>query len=350
MLARRIDAIISYNNKDISTDLGSHLTGLSYTDNMSGEADTLDLTLEDKAGMWQNAWFPEKGATLEATLQTLNWETLTEGYKELKLGQFEIDEIGSRGYPSTVQIRGVSIPNDNKLRGVERTRSWEKAELKTIANDVASGAGMELTYDTEDNPTLERAEQTEQSDLAFLLALTKDHGLALKITENKVVIFDEAKYEQVEPKITIVKPNTSFFMASSGTYVTEVLSYSLSNKTRDIYKACHVKYQHGKKKEIIEATFNDPDKKDGKTLEVKEEVQSIAEAEQLAKKKLREKNCEEWTGSITVVGNLNLVAAVTINLQGFGVYDGKYIITRASHSVGSAYQTSIDVRRCLNGY
>lgn len=350
MLARRLEASVLYNNKDISADLASHLTGLNYTDNLSGEADTLDLTLEDKAGIWQNAWFPEKGATLGTTLTTLNWESLYAGTKSLKLGLFEIDEIGSSGYPSTVQIRSVSIPNNNKLRGVERTRSWEKAELKTIANDVASGAGMELTYDTEDNPTLERAEQTEQSDLAFLLALTKDHGLALKITENKVVIFDEAKYEQEEPKITIVKPGTSFFMGSDGVYVTEVLSYSLSNKTRDIYKACHVKYQHGKKKEIIEATFNDPDKKDGKTLEVKEEVQNIAEAERLAKKKLREKNCEEWTGSITVVGNLNLVAAVTINLLGFGVYDGKYIITRASHSVVSAYQTSVDIRRCLNGY
>ncbi len=348
MLARRVTATVLYNKKDISADLASNLLGLSYTDNLSGEADTLDLSLEDKQGIWQNAWFPEKGATLEATLNTLNWETLYSGNNALKLGQFEIDEIGCRGYPSEVQIRAVSIPNNNKLRGVERTRSWEKAELKTIANDVASGAGMELVYDTEENPTLERTEQTEQSDLSFLLALTKDHGLALKITENKVVIFDEAKYEQEEPKITIVKPGT--FVAAEGNVVTDVLGYSLNNKTRDIYKACHVRYQHGKKKEIIEATFTDPEKKEGKTLEIKEEVSSIAEAERLAKKRLREKNCQEWTGSFSVVGNLTLVAAMTVNLSGFGVFDGKYLITRASHSIGKKYETSIDVRRCLNGY
>lgn len=349
MLAKRLTATVRYNQKDISVDLAAHLKGLSYTDNMSGEADTLDLTLEDKAGAWQGSWFPDKGATLEATLNTLNWESLSAGNASLRLGLFELDEIASNGYPSEVQIRAVSIPSNNKLRGIERTRSWEKAELKIIANDIASGAGMELVYDTEENPTLERTEQTEQSDLSFLLALTKDHGLALKVTENKVVIFDEAKYETEEPKITIVKPGT-FFTQGKGIYVTDVLRYSLTNRSRDIFKACHVRYQHGKKKKIVEATFTDPDKKEGKTLEIREQVETIAEAERLAKKKLREKNCQEWTGSITVPGNLNLVAAVTVALYGFGKFDGSYIITRASHTVGSGYQTSIDFRRCLNGY
>jgi len=349
MLAKRLAATVVYNQKDISVDLAAHLKGLSYTDNMSGEADTLDLTLEDKAGMWQNAWFPDKGATLEVTLNTLNWESLTAGNKTLRLGQFELDEIGSNGCPSEVSLRTVSIPSNNKLRGVERTRSWEKVELKVIANDIASGAEMELVYDTEENPKLERTEQTEQSDLSFLLALTKDHGLALKVTENKVVIFDESKYETEEAKITIVKPGV-FIAQGEGLYIADVLSYSLSNRSRDIYKACHVRYQHGKKKEVVEATFTDPDKKEGKTMEVREQVETVAEAQRLAKKKLREKNCQEWTGSFTVPGNLNLVAAVTVNLSGFGRFDGKYIITRASHSIGSGYQTSIDVRRCLNGY
>ena len=349
MLAKRVTATVLYDNKDISADLAVSLQGLSYTDNMSGEADTLDLQLEDIAGMWQDSWFPDKGAKLDVTLNTLNWDSLTAGTNQLKLGQFEIDEITSSGAPSEVQIRSVSIPENNKLRGVERTRSWEKNELKKIANDIASDAGMELVYDTDANPTLERTEQTEQSDLSFLLALLKDHGLALKIAENKVIVFDEAKYEAEEPKVTIVKPGT--FASAAGTVlVTDVLSYSLSNKSRDIYKACHVRYQHGKKKEIVEATFTDPDKKEGKTLEIKEQVENIAEAERLAKKRLREKNCNEWTGSFTVVGNLNLVAAITVKLQGFGKYDGKYIITRASHTVGSGYQTSVELRRCLNGY
>ncbi len=349
MLAGRVTANVLYNNTDISAELALYLKGLTYTDNLSGEADTLDLTLEDRQGLWENAWFPDKGATLQASLNTQNWESLYAGSNSLNLGLYEIDEINSTGYPSEVQIRSVSVPDNNTLRGTERSRSWEKAELKTIANDVASGAGMELTFDTEDNPTLERVEQTEQSDLSFLLALTKDRGLALKITEKKVVIFDEAKYEQEEPKITIVKPHTAF-LDGGGNFVTKILGYSLNNKQRDIYKSCHVKYQKGKTKEAVEGTFDDPDKKEGKTLEIKEQVESVADAQRLAKKRLREKNKEEWTGSFTLVGNTNLVAAVTVKLQGFGKYDGKYIVTRATHTIGSGYQTSIEIRRCLNGY
>ena len=189
MEARRVSATVKYDNKDISADLAAYLKGISYTDNLSGEADTLDLTLEDRQGLWQNEWFPEKGATLDVELQTHNWKTVNALTDSLKLGLFEIDEIGCSAGPSEVQIRSVSVPSNNKLRGVERTRSWEKAELKTIANDVATGADMELEFDTEQNPKIDRAEQTEQSDLSFLLALTRDQGLALKIHDNKVVIF-----------------------------------------------------------------------------------------------------------------------------------------------------------------
>lgn len=348
MIARNITANISYNDKDISADLSAFLKSISYTDNLSGEADTLDLTLEDRKGIWQNEWFPEKGATLNASLNAENWQSIS-GTATMQLGLFEIDELTSSGYPSEVQIRSVSVPDNNNLRGVERTRSWEKAELKTICNDVATGAEMELFYDTEQNPTIDRAEQTEESDLAFLLGLARDQGLALKIHEKKIVIFDEADYEKEEAKITIVKPGTMGF-SQDGQKITELLSYSFKNKVRDIYKACHVKYQQGKTKTAIEATFTAPEKTKGKTLEIREQAENIADAERLAKKRLREKNKEEWTGSISVMGNFNLVAAVTVNLKGFGVFDGKYIVTRASHSIGNGYTTDIEIRRCLNGY
>ena len=76
MEARKVNATVKYDNKDISADLAAYLKGISYTDNMSGEADTLDLTLEDRQGLWQNEWFPDKGATLDVELQTHNWKTM----------------------------------------------------------------------------------------------------------------------------------------------------------------------------------------------------------------------------------------------------------------------------------
>nr|DAW28010.1 MAG TPA: tail protein [Caudoviricetes sp.] len=348
MEARRCLVMVSYNGKDISADLQQYLKSVSYTDNMSGEADDLQLTLEDKAGLWQSAWMPEKGATLDVSVKLINWQSI--GEQVVRFGLFEIDEITSSGMPSEVQIKAISVPDNNNLRGVERTRSWEKAELKRIANDIAGGAGLELYYDVKDyNPVIDRAEQSEQSDLSFLYQLCVDHGLALKICNNQLVIFDEADYEAADAVAQLPKPGT--IAADAGLKSLDLLmSYSLSSKVRDVYKACHVKYQEGKDKQKIEATFAAPGKTTGKTLEVNEQVTSIADAERLAKKKLREKNSAEISGTFTFVGYPELAAAVNIMLSGFGVFDGKYIIIKAQHDIGSGYTTRIDVRRCLDGY
>lgn len=209
---------------------------------------------------------------------------------------------------------------------------------------------MTLYYDVKEyNPVIDRAEQTEQSDLSFLYKLCADHGLALKICDKQVVIFDEADYEAAEAVALVPKPKGSY-SASSLKVLDMLKSYSLRSKVRDVYKSCHVKYQDSSTKQKIEATFTAPDKKIGKTLEVNEQVASIADAERLAKKKLREKNSDEVTGSFSFLGNPELAAAVNIQLSGFGAFDGKYIITKAQHDISSGYTTSIDVRRCLDGY
>lgn len=349
MEARRISAIIKYNNKDISADISKYLKSISYTDNLSGEADDLQITLEDKAGLWQSKWMPEKGALLDATLQQKYWQTLSALPQSLRFGLFEIDEMTSSGYPSEIQIKAVSVPDNNTLRGTERSRSWEKTKLQVIANDIAIDAGMTLFWDTEENPVLDRAEQTEQSDLSFLYAICKDKGLALKISDKKIIVFDEAKYEAEKAKITIVKPGTVYKKESGMKYLFVGTGYSLRTKIRDIYAACRVSYQQGSSKSNIESTYTVAGKK-GKTLQVNEQVESVAEALNLAKKRLREKNKDEVTGSLNMLGNFVLLSGVTVNLLGFGAFDGRYLITRASHDIGGGYTTNIDVRRCLNGY
>lgn len=334
-LARRAHAKILYDKKDISQDIAPFLKSFSYTDVMSGEADDISITMEDRQEIWKADWLPEKGAILTVSLICQTWQG--EGEEELPLGQFEIDEIEYSSPPNEVKIKGVSVPNNTQLRGVDKNRSWEKTKLSVIANDIAAGAAMKLFYDTNDDPKLDRAEQTEQSDLGFLQKLCKDAGLALKISDMQIVIFDEEKYERQEPIMKIENKKS------------RVKSYGLKSSIREIYTACHVKYKESKKKATIEYTYTLPNKK-GKTLQVNEQVETIGEAEKLAKKKLREKNKEEITASVTHIGNIQLVASATVELCGFGNFDGRFIITRAVHEIGSGYTTKIDIRRCLDGY
>ena len=79
-------------------------------------------------------------------------------------------------------------------------------------------------------------------------------------------------------------------------------------------------------------------------------ISSIEEAEKLAKKKLHEKNLEEFAVSLTLMGNFALLASNTVQLVGFHKYDGKYLITKSEHEVGNGYTTKIDLRRVINEY
>lgn len=346
-LARRARAIVKYNSQDVSAYIDPYLKNLSYTDNLSGQADDLQLTLEDRQHLWQQSWLPERGTTLEAGIIAEAWPTPETPSSDAILGTFEVDELESSGPPSVVNIRAVSVPYNTNLRGVTHTRSWEKANLKTIAQDVATSAEMALFWDTQENPVLERAEQTEQSDLSFLLALCQSQGLALKITGTKIVVFDEMKYEAAEPVATLLMP-TSDLKVVNGWAITGITSYRLKTKIRDVYAACTVTYQQSKKKAKIQGTYK-LEGKTGRTLFINEQVETIVEAERLAKKRLREKNKDETTASFTVTGCLWLSAGSCVNLLGYGQFDGKYLITRATHSL-HPFTTSIELRRCLDGY
>lgn len=132
--------------------------------------------------------------------------------------------------------------------------------------------------------------------------------------------------------------------------VITLTSWDFKSSTREIYKACHVKHTDTKTKAVIEYTYTDPNKSTGKVLEVNQQVESIAEAERLARNKLREKNKDEITGAMTLTGDIRLSAGMTVLVEGFRKFDGKYIITKAAHKVGGGYTTSVELRRCLNGY
>jgi hypothetical protein len=89
------------------------------------------------------------------------------------------------------------------------------------------------------------------------------------------------------------------------------------------------------------------------TLLTNERVSSDAEAEKVAKKRLRQKKKDEHTASLTLgPGDTHLVGGVNVNVSGWGGHDGKYAVTKAKHSVNSSggYGTEIELRKCLEGY
>ena len=337
MKARRAKVKCTYDNVDISRDIAVFLKSFSVREVLGGEADSAEITLEDREELWLGDWLPERGAIMDIGIAVSDWEYEGDN-RELPFGKFEVDEITNTGPPNEAKIKLISVPNNTDLRGVERTRAWEKANLSRIVQDVAEGASMQHYYDAPDDPIIDRAEQSEETDLAFLQKICKDAGLALKVTNETIVVFYISKYESADPVMTITKGRDN------------IASFDCRMTIHNIYRACHVKYKNGSKGELIEYTFTDPHREKGRTLEVNEKVESIDEAEKLAKKKLHEKNLEEVAVSLSMMGDFALLASNTVMLKGFHVYDGKYLIVRSSHEIGSGYTSKIELRRVIDGY
>lgn len=346
----------SSESKDISEEISKYLLSLDYTDNIEGQADDLTITLEDRAQLWAAGWYPQRGSKLTVTIYTLNRSSLDEGLKSLSLGSFEIDEIELKMAPAVVQIKAVAVTFEGSLRGEKKNRTWEKITVKKCCEDIAAENGLTLDWYCEDDPPLDHVEQSDESDLEFLQKVVKDAGLCLKVDLKKLTVFDEQQQEKGEAKIFFLHPGTETLAQNTQTedaetrYVYKFTDYQIKAKTRDVYKACHVKYKKGKDKAVIEATYTDPNKKDGQTLESSEQCDTVAEAERLAKKKLREKNKEEVTAAFSLYGDTIYAAGELVQLQHFGVFDGKYIITRVALKLGGGFTASLDMRRCLDGY
>lgn len=260
--------------------------------------------------------------------------------KVLDCGVFEIDSVNYTGPPQKLTIKATSIPYKAELRQTKHNRAWENTTLKNIAQKIAERSSMELMYLSGSDPVYKRREQRDMTDIAFLKRMCKRAGISLKVTSKTIVLFDAADYEK--------KAEVKKIKAGKG----NILSYSFSTKTADTaYSSCHVVYTDSDTKKKIEATYRPENaNSDGQTLEIKQKVSSVAEAEELARKSLRAKNKGETTAEFTLIGDVDYVAGITVRVYGYGEFNGKYIVEQATHSITGGYKVQIKLRSCLEGY
>ena len=107
------------------------------------------------------------------------------------------------------------------------------------------------------------------------------------------------------------------------------------------YDACIVEYTDAKTEKTYSYTYRAPGKTGNKIYKENSEVNSYADAESLAKAKLRELNKKETAVSIELPGNVLLLSANPIIITNLGAFNGKYFIDKCRHSIGSGYRTSL---------
>ena len=322
------------------------------------------------------------GTILHVKIFTENWK-FDGDREELDCGSFEIDAVDFDGPPDKVAIKALSTPISTGMRREEKTRAWEETTLQRIAQDIADAAGLEMMYEVETDIQLDRVDQIKKSDMSFLLGLCEQYGVSLKVTSDKIVLFEEAVYEAKPVVDTFDKKEIGG----------RLIHYTFSQETGDTVSKAVSSYKDPKSGLLVEAEFEPPeppetgqvalinarpgdlrgdDFREGndtasedpggtfdtgfKTFnETTDDFQDIRadrtdNAKRQAKAVARKKNKKEWTCTLRMIGNVKMVGGVNIQLTGFGVYSGKYALDESDHSVGGGYVTVIKAHRVLVGY
>ena len=283
------------------------------------------------------------GMKISAVIVQRNWHG--DGKDNvLSCGEFELDSLSCGVGPSEVSIKGTSIPYASTIRQQKKTKGWEAYYLSGIAREIADKGGMGQLYLSSINPYYARREQYQTPDITFLKNLCHDAGVSMKVTNNIIVLFDQAAYEKRDAVLTI--------KYGDGSYIGKPTLKTGKAETQ--YASCRVRYTNPATGKCIEAIayvedYKADDKKN-QQLEVRARVANYAEAKSLAEKRLRLHNKFERSASFTLLGNSEIVAGLNVKLSGFGLWDGKYVVKTAKHSVGSSgYTTAITLRPALEG-
>lgn len=383
---RTARARITLAGADITRTLDPAKLTFTYKDEAMGKADSVQLELEDVERSWIDENFSEKGAKLEAAIQVYNWRAPGDNLEQ-RCGSFTVDSVSFKGPPNTLTLSANSIPTNTKIKSKNTTRAWENTTFRKVADQVAEENGMQVEWETQQEPQYKRLEQMDQSDLAFIQRHANECGLAVKITDNKIVFFDEEDYEAKDPVDTIAYGGVN------------ILSWSFNSKLTDCVAGATCAYQNPETGQLTKEEFTPQNKPNtgglladhdhpgyesdwaamtGASLKRFAPLSSLLPRQgfglmdwnkpdptqqkgkgaggkkvggRRAKKLARKKNKNENTAQFLVVGNPLLCAGKTVKVEGFGRYSGKYIIQSATHKLGGGgYTTDISLTLTLEGY
>ena len=188
------------------------------------------------------------GTILRAKIILENWEK--EGdIDELDCGSFEIDTCDLNGPPDVFNIKAVSVPLTSSLRREEKCIPRENTTLEKVAQSMAQKAELRLMYEVKDTIELDRLDQLQRSDLSYLQELCNDYGVSLKVTNDRLVLFEEADYEQKDIIETFDKANKD----------NVIKGYSFSQCTSDTVCKTELSYKDPKSGKLVEAEFEPPE-------------------------------------------------------------------------------------------
>ena len=270
--ARNIRVIVIFNKVDISDEIAHSISSLNYTDNSKNAIDDLEIELENLDYRWLKEWYPDEDAQLLVGIH----EELETETNFLDLGTFYVDEPTFEDHKLTLKC--LALPLDQNIRDQKNSVAWEKVTLKELVMQIANKHEMNAELYAE-NVFFERLDQNKETDLAFINRVVKEIGLNMKVSDDKIIIFDD---EEMEKNDTIEVFNIKDY---------QIRSFSLKKKNKEIYDKVEVSYYDPDKKKVVKEiiTKEELDKRNEVTTGDSEEKESKAKDSKKTNKKIQKK-------------------------------------------------------------
>ena len=251
--ARNIRVIVIFNKVDISDEIAHSISSLNYTDNSKNAIDDLEIELENLDYRWLKEWYPDENAQLLVGIH----EELENETNFLDLGTFYVDEPTFEDQKLTLKC--LALPLDQNIRDQKNSVAWERVTLKELVMQIANKHEMNAELYAE-NVFFERLDQNKETDLVFINRVVKEIGLNMKVSDDKIIIFDD---EEMEKNDTIEVFNIKDY---------RIRSFSLKKKNKEIYDKVEVSYYDPDKKKVVKEiiTKEELDKRNQVTTEEKE--------------------------------------------------------------------------------
>lgn len=270
--ARSIRVIVIFNKVDISDEIAHSISSLNYTDNSKNAIDDLEIELENLDYRWLKEWYPDENAQLLVGIH----EELENETNFLDLGTFYVDEPTFEDQKLTLKC--LALPLDQNIRDQKNSVAWERVTLKELVMQIANKHEMNAELYAE-NVFFERLDQNKETDLAFINRVVKEIGLNMKVSDDKIIIFDD---EEMEKNDTIEVFNIKDY---------RIRSFSLKKKNKEIYDKVEVSYYDPDKKKVVKEiiTKEELDKRNEVTTGDSEEKESKAKDSKKTNKKSQKK-------------------------------------------------------------
>ena len=255
--ARNIRVVVIFNKVDISDEIAHSISSLNYTDNSKNAIDDLEMELENLDYRWLKEWYPDENAQLLVGIH----EEIGNETNFLDLGTFYVDEPTFEN--NKLNLKCLALPLDQNIRDQKNSVAWEKITLKELVKQIANKHEMNAEIYA-DNEFFKRLDQNQETDLAFINRVVKETGLNMKVSDDKIIIFDDEEMEK-NNTVEIFNINDE-----------RIRSFSLKKKNKEIYDNVEVSYYDPDKKKVVKEiiTKKELEKRNQVTTESSEEKSS----------------------------------------------------------------------------